>query len=264
MKIAKNAENADLFKSVDSQDFKERDKYDDAFENSMAVKFEIRFPPQPPMPTQPAGLKESQSWTAKKKRIHELTFIDWEWIRLTYLKNVQAAEKKRIQEREEQVAAVADQDLKLFYENQMNEQKFRILMTWVERFRTEKNHRQLRLQEHSDFLDYIRERRTESQEILRIEKFLLRRKTGLESPVPPPPVIYSRDLIKEELMVRHELAQRREHLSEVLIETLHQAQIQTASILLKQQLDLQISQQDQREETVDNIYIVNKIKGTKR
>lgn len=264
MKIPKNAENADLMKSVDSQDFKERDKYESSFDNSMAVKFDIRFPAQPPMPTQPAALRESPNWTLKKKRIQDLTFIDWEWIRMTYIKHVQADEKKRIQEREEQIAAIADQDARVFYENQLSEQKFRILMTWMERFRAERADRKLRLQEHLEFLDYTRERRTETKQFIRLENFLTRRKKGLESPVPPPPVIYSKDVIKEELMERHALAQRREHLSELVLESIRQAQIRTSSALLKQQIDLQETYRERRYEQVDNTYMVKKIKATKR
>lgn len=264
MKVPKNAENADLFKAVDGLEFREREKYDPVFNNSMAVKFDIRFPAQPPMPIQPTALKDGHNWTMKKKRVEDLTFIDWEWIRMIYLKHVQAEEQKRIKDREEQVAAIADQDARVYYEKQLSDQKFRILMTWMERFRAERKNRMLRLQEHLDFIDFIHERRKESKEIIRLENFLVRRKKGLESPVPPPPVIYARDVVKEELMARHELAQSREKLSTILMDELREAQIRTASILLKQQLDLQGVRHERLEERADNAYMVNKIKATKR
>lgn len=264
MKIPKNAENADLYATLDSTEFKEHEKFDQNFGNSIAVKFEQRFPAQPPLATEPSALAENPKWAARKKRLQDLTFIDWEWIRMTYWKNVQANEEKRIKEREEQVLAIAEEDARIFIEKQMNEQQLRIHMTWMEKFRAERKHRKIRLEEHLEFIENMREKRALSREMLRIEKFLVRRKKGLESPVPPPPVTYSRDLIKEELICRQELAQRRENLSEALMETLRQAQIMTSTVLFKQQLDLQSFQEEIREEKADNAYIVNRIKATKR
>ncbi len=264
MKIPKHAENADLYKSLESTEFKDREKYDQNFDNSMAVKFEKRFPSQPPLPTEPSALRENPKWAARKKRLQDLTFIDWEWIRMTYWKNVHANEEQRIKQREEHVFAVAQEDARVFYETQMSEQRFRILMTWFERFRAERKHRLLRLEEHNAFIDEMREKRVEGREMLRIEKFLVRRKKGLESPVPPPPVIYSLDVTKAELSARHELAQRRENLSEQVLATLRQAQIMTSTVLFKQQLDLQNWREEISEEKINNAYVVNKIKATKR
>jgi hypothetical protein len=77
-------------------------------------------------------------------------------------------------------------------------------------------------------------------------------------------LIYARDVVKEELMARHELAQSREKLSTILMDELREAQIRTASILLKQQLDLQGVRHERLEERANNAYMVNKIKATKR
>jgi hypothetical protein len=264
MKVEKKTDAVDLSQPVESEEFLHYEQFDPRFGSSMAVRFEQRFPVIPPMPTEPKLLREHPNFARIGSTRQQLSLHDWEWIRLSQMRQVELNKEDRIKTRDDRVIAEADRHLHTFYETALREQQFRILMTWMSRFKAERQHRLLRLEEHADFLETMRERRADNREFLRVDKFLVRRKKGLESPVPPPPVKYSVDIARAELEDRHHLATKRDAVSITLLENLRQAQIMTSSLLFKQQLDLQNFREERREDTPEDPHLVQKIKATAR
>lgn len=261
MKVLKNSELADWQNPVESTDFKERDKYQD--ENSIAVKFEQRFHLMPPMPTEVRALQESPRFTARKKRIVDLTFLDWELIRMTYLKNIAINEAKRIEERAAQIRKIEDDDKKAWFTYQMDEQKFRIYMTWLERFRTEKSLRKHRIEAHMEFIEEIRQHAKEGREQVRLDNFLFRRQRGLDTLKPKVPIKYAIESSRAELEARHEIKDHRDTVHELLTERIKMAQQQVAIILLKAEINRQTIDENEEGFTGHGDYVVKKIKKTK-
>ena len=260
MKIPKSGD-FEFHKTLDANDFQEREKYQTDW--NMAVQFEHRFPMMPPMPIEPQNLNESPMFSARKKKISELTVIDWEWIRMIQLKTIQTHEAKRIKERQEMIQGIAEKDARVWYTYQLDNQKFRIYMAWLERFRAEKRHKQLRLQEHIDFMEEVQHRRVNTRENQRIEKFLVRRQRGLESPVPPPPPKLSINAVKAELEAREEINDQRKTLLAFFNENIKLAQTQVANLLLKKQISDQFDHDNPEKFTGHGGYVVHEIKSKK-
>lgn len=232
--VAKSSEIIDTKKPTESTEFASQEKFEEA--GYLAVSFEKRFPAQPPFPIHPRNISESPKFANQEKTISQLRLIDWEWIRMVQERSIEKDKIKRAEARAQQLEKVAELDAHAFEIYQMEAQKFRIFMTWLERVRATKRHRELRIKNQLLFQEEIQDNRSRTREFSRIENFLVRRKKGLESPIPPPPVKFQVDEVRREVAIREKIQDQRNVLHEFLRENIRLAQAQVANVLLKKAL----------------------------
>ena len=245
MKIFRLATVPDLTHTVSSSEFLSQGKYVEP--GSLVQKLVERFPYQPPMPTQHRGLTHDPAMEQHHKFVSQLQVGEREMLWRAYIHAMKANIEKRVRNRKQ-----IDNDAQKIADNggpeeHIAEARFRIMQTWIERFRMEKVFHHLRIKSMDDFKKMMHTFYVRADARDKLMLRLLLKQHGLDPKSLPPPVEYMRMTGKDLEIIRDKIAREHHELLETHTMRHHIAE-QLATLAYKETIENheQVRRWDQR------------------
>jgi hypothetical protein len=241
MKVFKIIDIPDLKTPVAPNEFLSRAKY--VSDTSIEVKFAERFPLEKLMPHEPPNLMHNKSMEATKKNLVDLSWSDWELLKVALERTIKKEMTKRADARLERELELSEHAANTAIARELETARFRIFMTWLARFKMDRMFHQMGIRDLDDFKVAMRKFHGTADQNHRVMIEMFLRQFGISPNHHPTPIQMERYSSKDEILSRLKVEDDRTRLIDLSDARLKMAQLHAAA-QFKHAADIQVATKD--------------------